>query len=602
MKNFYKWMLAPPSLRGTINLNVKGATPILGPPSDRPMKKAVRNQTIDNYFNKSTPIRKELFSIINEIDHISINLENPSSSTEEWTPDPNFWESSTNASTMATTTIPKTTFADTLIKKPTSKTHIGNKIIENFLKMTFQNRATPSDISSNNQSKPVTIVNKPVNPTQAPDIDLTSLLGPVYTKFSTTNPNVNKDDSTKSNNRLGTKSTHKNTDLPQHRATIPQLEPHEIPSNTQLDHSPTNLADLLGPKYTLACLPKQASSNNRKVTFSDNNARLIISANPTIDDDDNTNDLLSVSFQERLEVLQEALLPWRQARSLLAAQAKAEARAEHLDLLKNAGLLPAWALGLDNIPGYLEPEIDRIIDLKKHHAIEVLQTSRDLLLSRARTHATTGRASLITCEILYKDDKASWAQARDLLAQLVGTDRSKCATSLRNRLDSLRDNPIPTDDIRASLIDGPRLTSRRPIRSTRNRSRSPVKTRASSRPAQNNQNNRNNINKRPNYTRGNENVNPSNAGKSNQLRNNQPKNTYQGREVLTFSRSNFNGRNRSPQSSPDVRSHNSLWNEYDAPRTSKGKGKGKRSQNRNLNLTEAEQALVAAFRNRNDDQ
>jgi hypothetical protein len=485
-----------------------------------------------------------------------------------------------------------------------------NTDLDSLLGPNYSTYSTNKSYSKGLKQTQRSLTNSPIviNHTQVDQVHIPStlddLLGPKYTTACHLTPhNSNQGANSKQphNSNQGANSKQGNNKIPSNQKAykLPSTNPPPI----------SNLEDILGQSYIDACqslqkkktvrftIPATTDNNNPVNKNTTDGTSQATSTN--ICETHTTNDFPILSLQEKLEVLPQALLPWRQARSLLSAQAKAEARATHLDQIKQAGLIPKWALGLDPIPGYLEPETEALVNLKKHHAIEIVQASRDMLLGRARTHSTTGRASLITCEILYKDNLDEWTRAKDLLAQLVGSDRAKCVTTLRSRLDSLAENQDLDDEIKTSLLEGPRTSGRRPAPlRPRNRSRSPIKTRNSSKPRQARQTGRPAANIQNRQSKSNqENRAPSTAprntnqskGKSLANGKGRPKNT-----VLQFSRDNFNGRQKSPQSSPNVRSTNSLWNEYNAPRP-------KRQQSRKtFNLTSAEQALVQAFRTRDD--
>ena len=300
-----------------------------------------------------------------------------------------------------------------------------------------------------------------------------------------------------------------------------------------------------------------------------------------------------MSLQERLEVLPAALVPWRQARSFLSAQAKAEARAEHLDQLAHSDNIPGWALGLEPLPGYLDRDIAEIIRYKRMHAIETLKHTRDLLQTKAREHGVTGRAQLITCQIIYKDQDAAWNQAKDLLSQLVGNDRAKCITALKKRTEYLMEHPLSEDAISKQLLEGSRNGSRRQPPRNRSRSRSPGQNQENRRP-----NNRSNTASSSTTSRDNT-TSSSNAdsrppsGRGRGRGGQRPRSNSRSRNVLQFSRNNFNGRARSPQTTGDTRSTNSLWNEDNRGRPAPQR---QRNSGRNLNLTPDEAALVRAFR------
>jgi hypothetical protein len=115
------------------------------------------------------------------------------------------------------------------------------------------------------------------------------------------------------------------------------------------------------------------------------------------------------------------------------------------------------------------------VDLRRHQAIKVLQLAREALFDRAHTYSSTGRAAMLTCEILYRaEEDGAWQEARDLLAQLVGTDQSKCEQAP----EYLHNHPISDEVIKKQMLDGPKNNPSAPAPTSsrgRSRSRSPVK-------------------------------------------------------------------------------------------------------------------------------
>lgn len=222
--------------------------------------------------------------------------------------------------------------------------------------------------------------------------------------------------------------------------------------------------------------------------------------------------------------------------------------------------------------------------------------------SRARSHSTTGRASLITCEILYKEDPEGWQQAKGLLSQLIGTDRAKCQTALNKRAEYQSLHPVTDETISNVISNGPRASAPRNSQRNRSRSRSPASSRNTASNPGTNSSRRPLANRPQNTTAATtqSNTKPDiprqSRGRGRGRTNNRSRSSSRSRDgILLFSRDNNNSRQRSPRNSPNTRSFNSLWNENDRYQNRRA------SQRRNLNLTEAETALVNAFRSRNNE-
>ena len=339
-----------------------------------------------------------------------------------------------------------------------------------------------------------------------------------------------------------------------------------IPTTTTVTSDYVDLATLLGPKY----LKTLTNNVERSTPETPQESERTYNSNANVTDQSSI-----LSLQNRLDILPEALLPWRQARSFLSAQAKAECRADHIDQLRTTGRTPPWALNLEATPGFLDRELESLVDLKRTHGSEVLRLAKDLLLSRARVHGNTGRASLLTCEILYRDVPESWEGAKDLLAQLVGSDRAKCQTSLTRRSEYLATHPVSDSDISTLMRNGPTAPSRRPV--TRSRSRSPRRARSPT-------TRRDGPSRRPLAPR--DNKRPA-------------QNTSAPKDTNTFRQPKDNkgkAKNRG--------TNRSRGNQSAGPSNSENRSNQNRQSRarRDLDLTKAEQDLINAFRNKNGGQ
>jgi hypothetical protein len=172
---------------------------------------------------------------------------------------------------------------------------------------------------------------------------------------------------------------------------------------------------------------------------------------------------LLVSLQERLEILPAALVPWRQSRSFLFAEAKARARADFVETLAESGTIPSWAYGIEPLPGFVEQFLDEILSLKRIQAIELLQLVKQQLQTLAVKHHETGVACQMTCQFIYGDNVAGWQAANNLLTKIIDADKAKCRASLQKRETTTRQALVDDESIKTHLLEGPR-TSRAPRR------------------------------------------------------------------------------------------------------------------------------------------
>jgi hypothetical protein len=299
---------------------------------------------------------------------------------------------------------------------------------------------------------------------------------------------------------------------------------------------------------------------------------------------------LSALLQEGLAVIPVAVHQWRAARSAYSAQAKALSRADHLQLLLDGQNLPKWAVGVEPLPGYLEPLLVQIITLKNSQGKELLRQAITLLRQKAEDDGRVGRACLQTVESLYHNEhnRAGWDQAHNLLTAVITSDRQKCDQQLQKRFTAITDNPITQEEYRKALIDGPRNQGNRAPK-TRQRSRSPGQKRQQQPRTTGPNANRRSNNSENRYSRP-PSRDPRTAGQARQQRRRSRSNSRT--RVTQFSRFNNNSRARSSNNT-DNRSQNSLWNES---RPARGR---QPLRNRQLNLTEDEAKLIRTLRDKN---
>jgi hypothetical protein len=264
---------------------------------------------------------------------------------------------------------------------------------------------------------------------------------------------------------------------------------------------------------------------------------------------ENTNDdNMSLSLQERMEIMPSALVPWRQSRSFLSAEAKARARADFVEALAETNAIPGWALGTDPLPGFADQFLEAILSLKRVQALELLQVVKTELQRLAAKHHETGEACKMTCQFIYGNNAEGWQKANELLTKVIESDKSKCLAALQKRESTIRQNLIDDEKLKTHLLEGPRNTNnRRPPanRNRRSRSRSPATT---TRGRGRGRNSRQSPSDRPGPRPNAQNQNTRMRSRSND-------------RVIQYKRDNNQSRARSPQNGPDTRSTNSLWND-----------------------------------------
>ena len=175
---------------------------------------------------------------------------------------------------------------------------------------------------------------------------------------------------------------------------------------------------------------------------------------------------VSFSLQDQLEIPAQFLETWRRTRGHMSSEAKALARAQHLTRLADNDSIPAWSVGMDILPGFLQPVIQDLTQLRHMQALELLRSANESLVTKATEHSVQGRACRTTLELLYGEDIVGLNRALGKIHTLVNRDRDDCIALLARRRELLTANPIAD-----SLIEENLSTLSVPV--LRNRSRSP---------------------------------------------------------------------------------------------------------------------------------
>ena len=121
--------------------------------------------------------------------------------------------------------------------------------------------------------------------------------------------------------------------------------------------------------------------------------------------DSNYNNTSFISLQEPVNIPATALKAWRNARAALNAEAKAEARAEHLHTLSRSTLIPYWAIGAEPLPGYLNECLPDLVRIRNHHATELVNTAKDYMYAKATHEGEMANAYLQATETLFGNIK-----------------------------------------------------------------------------------------------------------------------------------------------------------------------------------------------------
>ena len=181
-----------------------------------------------------------------------------------------------------------------------------------------------------------------------------------------------------------------------------------------------------------------APSNRKQVAFQ---------FNPTISST-LTQNALSVSLQADNRVIApRAEEMWRKARNHMSGELKARARMAHIDRMILHDIVPAWALGIECIPGYLTPANTALTEQKHMHARETLRCAKEELLKVASQFDHTAQSYLQACQINYGADHAGWTSAKQRLADLIGTEKAELKSVLNKRFEALTESPINDEQI-----------------------------------------------------------------------------------------------------------------------------------------------------------
>ena len=211
-------------------------------------------------------------------------------------------------------------------------------------------------------------------------------------------------------------------------------------------------------------IPDTSVINSRQVTSNNDNMTIQVSV-PF----DNTN-TRSVSFQipsnnagpatgaqpenihQRVPIPPGADETWKLTRKHLSASVKATARADHLTYLARNGLLPSWTIGAEALPGYIKPLITQLGDLRHMQAIECLnQMAEHLRLASNLSHQLGGAQRLVLRQ-LYGENNHDYQLASTRIDELVTRDQAECRTSLQRRGETLRSNPVSTQQVQDFLL------------------------------------------------------------------------------------------------------------------------------------------------------
>jgi len=354
-----------------------------------------------------------------------------------------------------------------------------------------------------------------------------------------------------------------------------------------------NLLDSLIGSFPITQQGTPQSNNQLLITVNQpgTSKRVSFQTNHTTSDT-STDTIPSLSLQDEGRVVSaRAEEFWRKARNNLSAEAKAKARMLHIQQMIAQEVTPPWAIGMESLPGYLQPCMPDILRLRQLQAQEMLHTARDALRQQANEHDHTGRVYLTSCQNIYGTDVAGWTTARQRLASLLGTERAETISALARRLETLKATPITEDEISNHLTRGLPTPNFR-NNQNRRRSRSPQPGTSSSSSDQNQE---------PTNRDSNRGQSQSNRGRG-RGRSPRPRSNSRGRSTRAPPRGRgYQGNNRGRQG-----------NNYSNRGTNSNRSRGQNNQrgnqstrnynggsgNRQDDVSEAEiRAFIRAFRN-----
>jgi hypothetical protein len=295
-----------------------------------------------------------------------------------------------------------------------------------------------------------------------------------------------------------------------------------------------------------------------------------------------------VSFQDQEyhpSVTPEAENTWRIARASLSQEARNHTRANNLEYMATNDLIPEWALGMAPIPGYLEPCITDLIQLRRQQGTDMLVKGSEALKKKAQQQKLVGEAQTTAFRQLYGTNRQGLQKAEDKIKELIARDNASCAETLKSRTNATRDNFITDHMIAESLTMRSWSTTNSRYQST-GRPTYQQQQRQSTRPSRGNPrgNTRGTYRGRFPYTRY---TSPSRGRYTSPSRGRSPRRD----------RSPSRGRpsNRGQQRTPRSPTRYSR-----TPYRGRSRGRGRRaSSSFRMNLTREEQELIDQIRSRN---
>ena len=144
---------------------------------------------------------------------------------------------------------------------------------------------------------------------------------------------------------------------------------------------------------------------------------------------------------------------WQLGRDCLSNEAKLEARANYLLQKAEMNSFPRWSLGLEQLPEYLNCVSDKIVEMQKKHAKELLVHASAQLLVKAAEYGEQGTMSLKTVKVLYQDDILGYHLVKKQIQDYIDQEKHKEIKMLANRNDTakIKDYKSVTDDPEISI-------------------------------------------------------------------------------------------------------------------------------------------------------
>jgi hypothetical protein len=154
-----------------------------------------------------------------------------------------------------------------------------------------------------------------------------------------------------------------------------------------------------------------------------------------------------VANEDMYAVLPAALPAWKSATSHRGAEAKAMLRYQYIEQLMKEGVYPAWTMGFERIPNYLQPPSEAMLTLVKQHAKSMMKCALAELASFSTSERELADQHMTVTDLMYKGQNMGGQYAKANEAHKKVVEGYKAAETKKIRAFEGRDaKRRPKDD------------------------------------------------------------------------------------------------------------------------------------------------------------